>query len=219
MPPNFPGRGLAVVGAALILAQGVLFYTLSHGESIPLSRPLSEFPAQLGNWVMTDEGVIDAETQSVLRADDYLDRTYTNQHDGGQANLYVAYFKTQQTGQTPHSPKNCLPGNGWLPSSSRMTHLSLAGRHEPIPVNEYVVTKGPTRALVFYWYQSHGRVVANEYRAKAYVIVDSLRYHRSDTALIRVVVSIGPDGEAAARKTGIAFVERFFQPLEQALPS
>ncbi len=208
-----------MAGALLIAAQGGMFYTLSHGESIPLARPLNQFPSQVGNWVMTEEDVLDAETESVLRADDYLNRTYTDRRDGGQANLYIAYFKTQQTGQTPHSPRNCLPGNGWVQDSARLTSLTVPGRSQPIPVNEYVVAKGPAKALVFYWYQSHGRVVASEYRAKVYTVVDSVRYHRSDTALVRVVVNIGPEGVASARSIAVAFVQRCFPLLEQALPS
>jgi EpsI family protein len=208
-----------VAGALLIAGQGAMFYTLSHGESIPLAHPLNELPSQVGNWVMTEDDVLDAKTESVLKADDYLNRTYANRRDGGQANLYIAYFKTQQTGQTPHSPRNCLPGNGWVQNSERITSLTVPGRTQPIPVNEYVVAKGSAKALVLYWYQSHGRVVASEYRAKVYTVVDSVRYHRSDTALIRVVVNIGPEGVASARKQAAAFVERCFPLIERTLPS
>ncbi len=208
-----------MAGVLLIGAQAAMFYTLSHGESIPLSRPLSEFPSQLGNWVMTQEDLLDAETESVLKADDYLNRTYTNRRDGGQANLYIAYFKTQQTGQTPHSPRNCLPGNGWVQDSARITTLTVPGRSQPIPVNEYLVAKGAAKALVLYWYQSHGRVVASEYTAKVYTVVDSVRYHRSDTALVRVVVNIGPEGVASARSVAAAFIQRCFPLLERALPA
>ena len=213
------GRTLAVAGVLLIAAQSGMFYTLSHGESIPLSHPLNEFPSQVGNWVMTQDDVLDAETESVLKADDYLNRTYSNRREAGQANLYIAYFKTQQTGQAPHSPRNCLPGNGWVQDSAQITSLTVPGRSQPIPVNEYVVARGQAKALVFYWYQSHGRVVASEYRAKVYTVVDSLRYHRSDTALIRVVVNIGPAGASAARSLAVDFVQRCFPLLERALPS
>ncbi len=215
---RFPTRRPLVLAAGLLAAQGVLFYTLSHGEAVPLSRPLNGFPPRVEHWVMTEDGVIDQETRDVLKADDYLTRTYTNDRSGEQASLYVAFFKTQQTGQAPHSPKNCLPGNGWVPSSSRMAEVAVPGRAQPIQVNQYVVSKGATQALVLYWYQSHGRVVANEYKAKAYVVVDSLRYHRSDTALVRVIVDIGPGGVAQASAIATDFVRRFFGPLTEALP-
>ncbi len=219
MPINWKQQRPAFLAATLLLAQGGVFYTLSHGEAVPLARPLSEFPTRLNNWNVIEEGVIDQESRDLLRADDYLTRVYADRATGQEANLYVAFFKTQQTGQTPHSPKNCLPGNGWVPSASGTLDVPIPGRSAPVRVNEYLVVKGNTKALVLYWYQSHGRVVASEYSAKAWVVVDSFRYHRSDTALVRVVVAV-PDGdEQAAARTATRFVQAFFQPLAHTLPT
>jgi EpsI family protein len=69
-----------------------------------------------------------------------------------------------------------------------------------------------------YWYQSHGRVVASEYAAKFYVVVDALRYNRTDTALVRVAVPVTGSDEDAVR-TAREFVMACFAPLAQLLPS
>ena len=61
---------------------------------------------------MVREGVIEQDEKDVLRADDYLTRQYARRRTK-PANLFVAYFQSQRAGQTPHSPKNCLPGSGW----------------------------------------------------------------------------------------------------------
>lgn len=209
----------AQLAAGLLVLQTVMFYTLSHGEAVPLTQPLAQFPASVGEWVATEEGVIDQDTQDVVRADDYLNRMYTDRRNSASANLYVAYFKTQQTGQAPHSPKNCLPGNGWLATSAGTRELKVAGDAQPIRVNQYIVAKGPTKAVVLYWYQSRGRVVASEYTAKVYVVLDSFRYHRTDTALVRVVVGIANGDEQQASDTAAHFVEAFFNPLLHYLPS
>jgi len=37
-------------------------------------------------------------------------------------------FPTQRTGDTIHSPKNCLPGAGWAPIESSRVPLSLPGK-------------------------------------------------------------------------------------------
>jgi EpsI family protein len=219
VPLNWKQQRPTLLVAILLLAQGSVFYTLSHGDAVPLAHPLSEFPTRVQDWNVIEDGVIDQETRDLLRADDYLTRVYANRATGEEANLYVAFFKTQQTGQTPHSPKNCLPGNGWVPSASGRLNVSIPGRDVPVRVNEYLVAKGATKALVLYWYQSHGRVVASEYAAKAWVVVDSLRYHRSDTALIRVVVGVPDGNEEAAARTATHFVQAFFQPLAQTLPN
>ena len=57
-------------------------------------------------------------------------------------------------------------------------------------MNRYIVSHGQDRSLVMYWYQSRERVVADEFKAKFWVMADSLRFNRTDTALVRVVVPI-----------------------------
>ena len=68
-------------------------------------------------------------------------------------------------------------------------------------------------------YQSRARVVANEYAAKFWLVADSIRYHRSDTALVRVWVPVLANDEASATATGERFVQALFPELRQYLPS
>lgn len=209
----------AVIATSILVVQAVVFFTMSHGDAIPLRRPLAQFPDHLGSWTMAQDDPIDQETKDVLGANDYLNRVYASRDAGVAASLYVAYWETQQTGQTPHSPKNCLPGNGWVPSFAGTLDIRVPERNEPINVNQYVVARGNDKALVLYWYQSNSRVVASDYTAKIYTVLDSLRYHRSDTALVRVLIGIPDGNEAAARAKIAAFVQAFFGPLRQFLPA
>src|SRR5271170_3006970 len=136
----------------VLIAQTFLFYTASHGEKVPLARPLDAFPAQIGNWTLQSTGLVDQDSQDALKADDLLTRWYVNPVGGG-ANLFVAYFKTQRTGQSPHSPKNCLPGNGWSPTETGRIYVPIPSRGETIRINKYVVSKGDEKSVVLYWYQ------------------------------------------------------------------
>lgn len=217
MPDFMKSTAVRVVTLVLVL-HAVLFYTLSHGEAVLLVRPLAQFPQQIGEWRMVQEGVLDQETRNILKADDYLTRDYRSPSSSELVNLYVAFFKTQRTGQTPHSPKNCLPGGGWVPSVSAIVPIQIPGLREPIRVNQYIVSKGPLRDVVMYWYQSHGRVVASEYTAKIYVVADALRYNRTDTALVRVVVPVNGSDDDAVRLAR-EFIASFFTPLAQFLPT
>jgi EpsI family protein len=212
------GRHSRILTAVLIVQAG-LFYTLSRSEAVPISRPLAEFPKALGEWRLYREGVVEQEILDVLRADDLLNRIYAQPASGLAANLFVAYFKSQRTGQAPHSPKNCLPGAGWVPSASETVSLNVPGRSEPIEVNRYIVSKGDERSVVLYWYQTRDRVIASEYAAKVYLVFDSIRDNRSDTALVRVVVPVRGGDEATASKTAMDFVQSFFAPLRSFLPS
>jgi EpsI family protein len=210
-----PARVLTVV----LLVQAAFLYGLSREENTPHHQPLKSVPQVFGKWQMVGEGVVEQEVQEVLKADDLLTRTYAAPDSGIAAHLFVAYFGTQRTGQAPHSPKNCLPGSGWVPSAQGFRQISIPGRAEAINVNRYIVSKGETKSLVMYWYQSRDRVVADEYRAKFFVVADALRYNRTDTALVRVTVPIVRDQVDAAERAAVDFVQAFFVPLRAYFPA
>jgi EpsI family protein len=203
----------------LLLAQAALFYGLSRGEALPPNLPLSTVPAQLGSWTMIQEGVIEQEVQEVLKADDLLTRVYTNSQWHVGANLYIAYFRSQRTGQAPHSPKNCLPGSGWVPSESGTVEIAIEGQPKPIEVNRYIVERGEDKSLVLYWYQTPYRVIASEYAAKIYLVADAIRYNRTDTALVRVVVPVVNGDEQRADEAAAHFVRESFGVVRRHLPA
>lgn len=208
----------AKILSAVLISQALLFYGMSRAEVNPANKPLNQLPEQLGSWKMSKEGVVDDETREVLKADELLNRGYVNVALRVEANLFVAYFKTQRTGQTPHSPKNCLPGNGWTQSLSDTIHVTVPGRAEPIEVNRYLVSKGENKSIVVYWYQSRDRVVASEYRARFYTAADAIRFNRTDTALVRVVIPVVDGDDQRATDAAVNFVKDFFVPLRQHFP-
>lgn len=199
--------------------QASVFYATSRAENVPDLKPLRNFTPQFGAWSMTHEGYVDEETQAILKADDTLTRMYGSPRYRAPSNLFVAFFKTQRTGKAPHSPKNCLPGSGWEPSTLDYLDVSIPGLAQPIQVNRYIVAKGEEKSLVLYWYQSADRVVASEYRAKLWTVSDAIRHNRTDTALVRVVVPVLGNDEAAAQQEAVDFVQSFFVPLRQYLPA
>ena len=200
----------------VLLLQGVVLYSAVRKEVIPESRPLASMPRDLGPWKFVQDGVVDAETMAVLQADDILNRMYFNGKT--PANFFVAGFRSQRTGKAPHSPKNCLPGSGWLPLDDRIISVDV-GRPAPIEVNRYVIAHGDERSLVLYWYQSRERAVASEYKAKFWVVADAMRYNRTDTALVRVVVPIANKNEAEAENAAKDLVKTFYSTLLGYLPA
>jgi EpsI family protein len=215
---NFLKSRSAFLLTAFLVVQGSLFYGFSRGETPPSYKPLGGFPTQVGGWRMVQQGVMEQEVKDVLRADDYITRDYAASPTR-VANLFVAFFKSQRAGQTPHSPKNCLPGSGWVWTVSDTIPVNVTGRGEPIQVNRYIVSKGEDRSVVLYWYQSRDRVVASEYKAAAFVALDALRYNRTDTSLVRVVVPITKGQQDAATQTGVEFIQSFFGTLRQFFPA
>ena len=220
---RFLNSRAARIVTALLVLQAAVLYSAIRPEFVPPSRPLEGMPTTLGSWQLVQTGVIEQEVLDVLKADDIQNRVYCTSPNclktgQGNASLFVAAFRTQRTGKTPHSPKNCLPGSGWVPLSSEEVTIDV-GRSAPISVNRYVIAYGSQRSMVLYWYQSRDRVVANEYKAKFWVMADAIRLNRTDTALVRVIVPVVNRDEAQAQTTAIDFVKSFYSTLLDYLPS
>jgi EpsI family protein len=178
-----------LLGAAFLLLHGV-----SHGEKRSPRRQLSELPSRLGSW-MGQDSRIEPRILKALGVDDYLSRVYSD-GQGHSLGIYVGYYASQRTGDTIHSPKNCLPGAGWEPVRSGLLTVEVPGQGR-IVVNEYVIEKGLERQLVLYWYQGRGRVVASEYWGKIWLVTDAITRNRTDGALVRIISPMG-DGETQA---------------------
>jgi EpsI family protein len=208
-------RGKAVLAVSALLAVEILvFYSIPTSEYIPTPPPLDQFASQVGQWAMVRQTPIDDYTQNLLKADDTLTRDYVGP---GSVQLFVAFFKSQRAGVTPHSPKVCLPGNGWTEEASRVISVHVPGENASIPVNRYIVKKDEQRQLVLYWYQNPHRVTASEYLSKFYLIYDALRYRRSDEALVRVITGINGDTDSRAEENALQFIRAFYQPLKEQM--
>jgi EpsI family protein len=204
--------------AALLLAgTALLLHTRPGIDRNPPSEPLLQFPSVLAGWTGSDQP-IDQETLDVLGAGDFLSRVYTQAGQAAPVDLFIGYFPTQRTGQTIHSPKHCLPGAGWVFESSNYVNLTDVNG-TPHRVGEYTIANGEMRQFVIYWYQAHGRSVANEYMAKIYMAADAIRMNRTDGALIRVITPIAPGEQVlAARMRAEEFTARLAPLLPRFIP-
>jgi EpsI family protein len=94
-------------------------------------------------------------------------------------------------------PEDCLAGSGWSSLQSGTTTIRLQGQ-ESFSANRSLIAEAGERELVLYWFWARGRGVANEQWADAYLVFDSLRFHRSDDALIRMNTMVSPREEISA---------------------
>lgn len=207
----------ALAVTLLLLAQAAVLYSSVRPEAIPPGRDLSTLPLKLGTWTFTQEGTVDQDSKDLLKADDLLLRFYRNDATGRSATLFVAAFRSQRNGKSPHSPKNCLPGSGWTQLSSDFYAIDVGGP-APIVVNRYIIQHGDEHDLALYWYQSRDRIVASEYSAKFWVMADAIRLNRTDTALVRVILPIANGDSNEATREGTNFIRSFFEPLSEVLP-
>ena len=201
----------------LLAATALLLHARNTAEIIPAREPLNSFPRDIQGWTSEDIP-LQKEVLDVLGPGDFLLRDYQNIEKQADVGLFVAYFPSQRSGDTIHSPKNCLPGAGWSPTQADRIKIELSGR-DPFPANRYLIAKGADRMLVLYWYWAHNRAVASEYSAKFYLVTDSIRMHRSDGSLIRVTTGMGRNESIdSAQQRLLSFAKEIVPLMDRYVP-
>jgi len=202
------------ITAGLLIGAFILLHSVSHGETIVPHRPLSELPYIIGPW-SGQEYSLSQEVLHAVNVSDYTNRLYSTTGIA-PVQLYVGFYGSQKTGDTIHSPKNCLPGSGWDPVRAGETTIAVTGGRK-IVVNEYVIQRDQDKQLVFYWYQGRGRVIASEYAAKFWMVTDAISKNRTDGALVRVITPIA-NNEATALARLVSFTQSLFPQLDEIIP-
>src|SRR3954468_10278172 len=204
--------------ALLVLGGAVIHLWERAGEASVSRSRLSEMPAQVASWhqVGADQRFAQ-ETEDVLRADDYLSRTY-ERPDGSAASFYVGYYTTQRTGATYHSPLNCLPGSGWEMNDPATVTIAPADGSPAFEANRYIVQNGDDKQLLIYWYQGRGRKLASEYWGKFYTVIDSIRRRRSDGAMVRVMMPLGKRSEEETLSAATDLAAQVAPALSEFIP-
>ncbi|MCU1248564.1 MAG: EpsI family protein [Edaphobacter sp.] len=209
----------------ILLLSSTIFVLQSRGDvdQVPVSETLSRMPRNFGSWTAQDIPLTD-DTLEVLGKGDFLNRVYTLEPSAGSGrqppiSLFIGYFASQRTGQTMHSPQNCLPGAGWTFDSQKYTDIKdINGK--TYNVGEYVIGNGDVKQFVIYWYQAHGRSIPNEYVAKGYMVADAIRMNRTDGALVRVITQVMPsESLEAARERALGFTQQMAPNLPRFVPN
>ncbi len=218
----------------LLTVTAVLLHARGDSDYVPPRQPLAQLPVAIGPWDISHDIPLSQDTLDVLGQGDFLNRVYDSStllaqpaaqtlqqsavNPAVPVSLFIGYFPTQRTGQTIHSPQHCLPGAGWTFESSRYVNMSDVNG-KLYNVGEYVINNGETRQFVIYWYQAHGRSIANEYKAKLYMVSDAIRTNRTDGALVRVITAILPSEPiSSARDRALLFAGQLAPLLPQFIP-
>jgi EpsI family protein len=209
----------------IVILISTIFVLQGRGDvdQVPFSEPLRLMPRNFGPWTAQDIPLTD-DTLEVLGKGDFLNRIYTFESPDRAArvppiSLFIGYFASQRTGQTMHSPQNCLPGAGWIFESHEYSTIQDINGKD-YNVGEYVISNGDIRQFVIYWYQAHGRSVPNEYIAKGYMVADAIRMNRTDGALVRVITQILPSESVEdAKARAIHFTQQMAPDLSRFIPN
>jgi exosortase D (VPLPA-CTERM-specific) len=223
--PSFPGARhlaapnlLALTVCLIALGAGGLGLSLitHRNEILPERARFAAFPVTIGPW-QGYPAMLDVDTEKGLALDDYILSNYSRS-DGNPVNFYVAYYASQRTGLSPHSPSVCLPGGGWL--ITKFERITYGTGNSAIPINRVIIEQDRAKQLVYYWFDERGRKMADEWWAKWYLLADAITMNRTDGALVRLTTIIRPgEREQDADQRLRAFMGEVIPRLSTYLPA
>ena len=209
--------------AILLMLGGLLVWSARSQSAVQLVGSLQTVLPTYGALRVTNQKVSDEE-RKVAGMSDYVARSFW--HDTNVVfTTYVGYYDRQTQGKSMHSPRNCLPGAGWEILSTDTALIKLGNQSHV--VNKYLLKNGPFEAVVLYWYQGRGRVVASEYAVKWNLLRDAALEGHTEEALVRVVSFVSPDSMVAiaspeaiadAEKLALDVGTRLMPDVQRVLP-
>jgi EpsI family protein len=204
------------VALGLIVFIGASGQFVRGGEDIiPQRKAFLDFPLHLDGW-QGQRDVIEQKYLDTLKLTDYVIVNYVTPDAKSSVNFYSAYYESQRKGASVHSPRSCIPGDGWqITSFGQLILPDIQMQGTPLEVNRAVIEKGEYKQLVYYWFQQRGRSITNEYLVKWYLFYDAITMQRTDGALVRLVTSLdkGQDIEVADQR-----LQAFMKDMVKALP-
>ena len=169
-----------------------------------LASQLISFPAELGPWRCAGREKMSEKSERILGVTDYLLCTFWRDEPRDGAGVYIGYHQSQVRqegggGQETviHPPEHCLPGSGWNIIDASVVKADTPGLPPRTGVlgtqreaKRLVIAKGEARQLVYFWYQSLGRVYAQNTQVALTRMWDRATASRTDGALVRFTIPI-----------------------------
>ena len=212
------------IAAAVVflMLNAYVYHFFASKEVIPPRRSFDEFPLELGDWRCEQPQEIGPGIVRNLGVTDYLTCNFEGGSSNGILGVYLGYHASQVRKEgggagenSIHPPKHCLPGSGWSILDARRTHLDLPGFPEGgADVNRLVIAHGNQRQMVYYWYHSRGRVIAEDWRKIVMLFWDRALRQRTDGSLMRFTVPLDRGDERDVDRAE----EEFSDLVSQILP-
>lgn len=198
-----------------------VFRFLARTDVFPERASFDSFPKVAGEWRCRSRHEMDDETLQQLGVTDYLLCDFERTEGEGLVNVYTGYHATQTRDVSGgenviHTPEHCLPGSGWdiIRSDIVPVDVGLGGEAKRV-----VIAKGNARNLVYFWYQSRGRMIARNHEKVLYLFVDRALDGRTDGSLIRFTVPIQHGDEEQAEADFLSAARALTPLLPEYVPN
>ncbi len=193
-----------ITAFAFIALNYYIYAHLGSREVIPDREPFVAFPVEVGDWHCPVKREMEPDVHAILGVTDYVICDFVNPQQQAIVNLYIGYHESQvrrygEAGdevRTIHPPEHCLPGAGWNIVDSSLVPVVSSGLEGE--AKRFVIAKGEARQLVYFWYQSRGRLISRNHEVILYKFLDRATRGRSDGALVRFTTPIVRDDVGAA---------------------
>ena len=155
-----------------------------------------------------------------LKLTDYVIVDFLQAGSANKVNFYSAYYQSQRKDAVVHSPRSCIPGNGWqITLFEQQEYPEFQQEDGALRLNRAIIEKGESRQLVYFWFQQRGRDITNEYSVKWYLFWDAITMNRTDGALIRLITPIEKNEDIALADQRLhAFLADLLPVLPPYLP-
>ncbi len=205
------------------------FYTYNYLASEAVYPPrerFESFPSEFGDWKCLEQEEMTPEVERNLGVTDYLICRYVRPEPGDLIGVYFGYHASQVREEgggagenSIHPPAHCLPGSGWDIIDNQTVEIDLPGLPQsPARVKRMIIAKGKARQLVFYWYQSRGRVISEDWRKILYVGLDRALRGRTDGSLTRFTIPVIRNDEARAEAAFFDLAPRILADVSRYIP-
>jgi EpsI family protein len=196
----------ALIATGFLALNSYVFYFLDTPEDLPPRMDFAAFPLTIDGWRCEKRQSMPEKFETRLGVTDYLLCDYWTDEPPKLVSIYVGYHERQVregaksfAESSIHPPRHCLPGAGWSVIDSEIVELEAPGLpQDSARVNRLIIAKGSQRALVYYWYHSRGRVIADDYRKILYMVWDRATRGRTDGSLVRFTIPTSKNKEDAA---------------------
>ena len=196
------------------ISAGAWHWLPESADTVPARRALSTLPAEVGRFTL-HRGVLEREYVDSLQMDDYV-LGDLKAPASPPVNLYISYYESQRSGRAVHSPRVCIPANGWRILNLKTIEVQLPGGARQW-VNRAIVGYGNERSLVYYWFKQRNRTLTNEWLVKWDLFVDALTRHRTDGGMIRLTTGIALESAEDTDSAGDAALREVMASLAPVL--
>ncbi len=213
-----------------LLFLGINFYTYhflgSNPAPLPERKPFAAFPLEYGEWACPKRQEMEPAVIRNLGVTDYLICDFRRMDPLAVVSVYIGYHGSQvreegggASENSIHPPAHCLPGSGWDVISAETVEIEAPG----LPggraqVKRMLIAKGKQRSLVYYWYQSRGRAIAEDWQKVLYVGLDRAFRGRTDGSLVRFTIPVVRGDDARADQDFFELAPRVLAEIDQYVP-